>query len=217
MILRRLAPAPARRPALPVRGARSRRSAISVPTASRAPAAIADRRSPPGLGDPRKLRPASREWAAARTSYNAAVAKLFDQLRCGPDGWDTRAAALGTRIAPPGPHETDLAKLDAAVPRLPGQRHAASTTTRPPPASASPWSDGKKPPPSASKRANIPASQRTALQSHRHPRLRRLRHARLALRQTLAPRRPENRQHHPHPRRGLDRAQCLLLEDVRSG
>jgi pimeloyl-ACP methyl ester carboxylesterase len=56
------------------------------------------------------------EWSQARASYNAAVAKLFDQLRCGPDGWDARAAAIGTRIAPAGPLQTDLAKLDVLFP-----------------------------------------------------------------------------------------------------
>ncbi len=56
------------------------------------------------------------EWESARARYNAAVAKLFDQLRCGPNGWDTRAAAIGTRIAPSGPEELDLAKLDVLFP-----------------------------------------------------------------------------------------------------
>ncbi len=56
------------------------------------------------------------EWAAARVRYNDAAAKLFDQLRCGPDGWDTRAAALGTRIAPPGPRQTDVSGIDALFP-----------------------------------------------------------------------------------------------------
>jgi len=56
------------------------------------------------------------EWPAARTRYNAAIAKLFDQLRCGPDGWDTRAAALGTRISTSKPHESDPGKLDTVFP-----------------------------------------------------------------------------------------------------
>jgi hypothetical protein len=56
------------------------------------------------------------EWEQSRAAYNAAVAKLFDQLRCGPDGWETRAAAIGTRIAPAGPLEPDLSKLDAVIP-----------------------------------------------------------------------------------------------------
>jgi hypothetical protein len=86
-----------------------------VPRASQAPAPalIADaRRDWAILGD------ASRrmQWPAARDHYNAAVAKLFDQLRCGPNGWDTRAAAIGTRLAAPGPAETDLGKLDAVFP-----------------------------------------------------------------------------------------------------
>jgi pimeloyl-ACP methyl ester carboxylesterase len=53
------------------------------------------------------------EWAQSRAAYNAAVAKLFDQLRCGPDGRDTRAAVIGTRIAP---QENDLTKLDVLFP-----------------------------------------------------------------------------------------------------
>jgi hypothetical protein len=64
------------------------------------------------LGDPSR----KTEWEAARIRYNTAVAKLFDQLRCGPDGWDTRAAALGTRIAPPSAPQADIAKLDNLLP-----------------------------------------------------------------------------------------------------
>ncbi|MDP3851699.1 MAG: hypothetical protein Q8Q59_14430 [Luteolibacter sp.] len=56
------------------------------------------------------------EWEPARSRYNAAVAKLFDQLRCGPNGWNTRAAAIGTRIAAPGPEQLDLANLDVLFP-----------------------------------------------------------------------------------------------------
>ena len=56
------------------------------------------------------------EWPAARDRYNTAVAKLFDQLRCGPNGWDARAAAIGTRMASSGPLETDLAQLDVVFP-----------------------------------------------------------------------------------------------------
>lgn len=61
--------------------------------------------------------PARRDqWPAARARYNAAVAMLFDQLRCGPDGWDTRASAIGTRIAAPGAESLDPAKLDNLFP-----------------------------------------------------------------------------------------------------
>ena len=57
------------------------------------------------------------QWPAARTQYNAAVAKLFDQLRCGSArGWDQRAAALGTRLAPPGRFDCDPGTLDAVFP-----------------------------------------------------------------------------------------------------
>jgi hypothetical protein len=58
----------------------------------------------------------SSEWSTANTDYNSSVAKLFDQLRCGHDGWDARAAALGTRIAPQSPNETDPRVLDAVFP-----------------------------------------------------------------------------------------------------
>lgn len=86
-----------------------------VPMGSRAPAAslIADAREDWAI-----LANTSRrsEWPAARSRYNASVAKLFDQLRCGPDGWDSRAAAIGTRIAPPDPRQTDLSNLDVVFP-----------------------------------------------------------------------------------------------------
>lgn len=86
-----------------------------VPKASRVPSArlIAEaRRDWVILGNPSR----SHEWSAARERYNGAVAKLFDQLRCGPDGWESRAAAIGTRIAPLNPRDTDLAQLDAIFP-----------------------------------------------------------------------------------------------------
>ncbi|MCU0776531.1 MAG: hypothetical protein MUF86_02575 [Akkermansiaceae bacterium] len=86
-----------------------------VPAASRAPAAslIGQAR-----GDWAILADRSRasEWPAARARYNANLAKLFDQLRCGPDGWDQRAAAIGTRIAPPDNQSVDIARLDGLVP-----------------------------------------------------------------------------------------------------
>ncbi len=87
----------------------------SVPRASRAPVATL-------LADAHKdwmilASPARQsDWPLARSRYNTAVAKLFDQLRCHPDTWDARAASLGTRIAPPGPDQTDLANLDALFP-----------------------------------------------------------------------------------------------------
>lgn len=56
------------------------------------------------------------EWEAARTRYNTAVAKLFDQLRCGPDGWDTRAAAIGTRIGGSTGQDVDPRTLDVLFP-----------------------------------------------------------------------------------------------------
>jgi hypothetical protein len=87
----------------------------SVPMASRAPATtLIDeaRRHWKILGNPSL----KTEWAQSCAAYNAAVAKLFDQLRCGPNGWDTRAAAIGTSMAPASPLETDLTKLDVVFP-----------------------------------------------------------------------------------------------------
>ena len=87
----------------------------AVPFASRAPSAglIEEARTTwTILASPSR----KNEWESARNRYNAAVAKLFDQLRCGPDGWDTRAAAIGTRIAPPSREQTDLANLDVLFP-----------------------------------------------------------------------------------------------------
>ncbi|MGD7653424.1 MAG: esterase/lipase family protein [Verrucomicrobiales bacterium] len=56
------------------------------------------------------------DWPRAQTSYNTAVGKLFDQLRCGSGTWDQRAAAIGTTIAPPSDHQSDLALVDALFP-----------------------------------------------------------------------------------------------------
>ncbi len=83
----------------------------SVPLGSRGPAELIlaeAHRNWKILGD------ASRkdEWPQARNAYNAAVAKLFDQLRCGPDDWNTRAAAIGTRLAPQGPQQINVERLD---------------------------------------------------------------------------------------------------------
>ena len=86
-----------------------------VPITSRAPAAslLAEARQNWAiLGNPSR----KSEWAAARTSYNDATAKLFDQLRCGSDGWDSRAAAIGTRMAAPGARDTSLPALDTVFP-----------------------------------------------------------------------------------------------------
>jgi pimeloyl-ACP methyl ester carboxylesterase len=86
-----------------------------VPLASRAPAAslVASAREQWGI-----LENASRssEWAAATKNYNTAVAKLFDQLRCGSGDWNSRAALLGTRIAPPDARQSDLESIDAIFP-----------------------------------------------------------------------------------------------------
>ena len=86
-----------------------------VPMGSRAPAATL-------LGDARRewaiLADSSRrdEWSAARTRYNTAVAKLFDHRRCGPDGWDSRAAAIGTRIGAVKDQDVDPRVVDVLFP-----------------------------------------------------------------------------------------------------
>ncbi len=86
-----------------------------VPLTSRRPAAplMAEARHDWAiLADPSR----SPQWPAARTRYNAAIATLFDQLRCGPGTWDTRAAALGTRISTSQSHDADPRTLDALFP-----------------------------------------------------------------------------------------------------
>jgi len=88
---------------------------VKVPAASRQPAAtlVASAREQWAiLGTPSR----STEWSAAQLRYNAAVAKLFDQLSCGPGGWESRAAAMGSRIAPPDARQLDLAHVDALFP-----------------------------------------------------------------------------------------------------
>ena len=87
----------------------------SVPAASRVPAGTLTASAHSAW---RVLAQSSRrhEWPAAQAAYNASVAKLFDQLRCGPGTWDSRAAALGTRIARPDASHVDLAELDALFP-----------------------------------------------------------------------------------------------------
>ncbi|MBC8127584.1 MAG: alpha/beta hydrolase, partial [Gloeobacteraceae cyanobacterium ES-bin-144] len=87
----------------------------SVPGSSRVPAAsliTEARQNWAILASPSR----SSEWTTARTRYDAAVAKLFDQLRCGPGDWNSRAAALGTRMPPLGKEDVDLTKLDAVFP-----------------------------------------------------------------------------------------------------
>ncbi|MEO7099543.1 MAG: hypothetical protein ABI162_09300 [Luteolibacter sp.] len=86
-----------------------------VPAASRVPAEtlIATARKDWGLlGNPAR----KAEWPSANAEYNSSVAKLFDQLRCGPGDWNSRAALLGTRIAPPDAWQTNLENLDALFP-----------------------------------------------------------------------------------------------------
>jgi hypothetical protein len=93
-----------------------------VPWASREPAAALLLRAHHDwaiLGDGARRA----EWASAQVRYNAAVAKLFDQLRCGSRTWDQRAAVLGTRIPAAGLHETHPSTLDAVFP-------AAKVSTR---------------------------------------------------------------------------------------
>ena len=88
---------------------------VSVPLTSRVPAAtlIANAREQWAvLGNSSR----SAEWKTASKDYNTAVAKLFDQLRCGSGDWSSRAALLGTRIAPPDEHQSDLESIDAIFP-----------------------------------------------------------------------------------------------------
>lgn len=85
----------------------------SVPRSSQAPAAelIADARAGWNL-----LTAGASRNSTAESRYNTAVAKLFDQLRCGTGSWETRAAALGTRIDTAGPEVVDPASLDSLFP-----------------------------------------------------------------------------------------------------
>jgi pimeloyl-ACP methyl ester carboxylesterase len=86
-----------------------------VPAGSRAPAAdlLAEARAHwQVLANPAR----KNDWPAATSSYNAAVAKLFDQLRCGPNTWDDRATMLGTQIHPDSQSELHPARLDALFP-----------------------------------------------------------------------------------------------------
>ncbi|MGL5017555.1 MAG: esterase/lipase family protein [Luteolibacter sp.] len=86
-----------------------------VPKSSRVPAAtlIADAKKHWSiLADPTR----KSEWDTARAGYNSSVAKLFDQLRCGPDDWESAASTLGTRIAPPDARQANIAGIDAVFP-----------------------------------------------------------------------------------------------------
>jgi hypothetical protein len=56
------------------------------------------------------------QWATAQDRYNVAVAQLFDQLRCGPGSWESRASALGTRLAAADARSADVSRLDAVFP-----------------------------------------------------------------------------------------------------
>ncbi|MES2924625.1 MAG: hypothetical protein V4819_23940 [Verrucomicrobiota bacterium] len=86
-----------------------------VPLASRAPAAslvATARQQWTILENPSR----SAEWGSAKAQYNTAVAKLFDQLRCGPGDWNSRAATLGTTIAPADKQMVALDNLEAVFP-----------------------------------------------------------------------------------------------------
>lgn len=89
--------------------------AVRVPMASRAPAATlvgTARTNWDILADPSRRA----DWDAARTNYNSAIGKLFDQLRVGPGDWNSRAATLGTAISAHSDHSVALDKLDAVFP-----------------------------------------------------------------------------------------------------
>ena len=99
---------------------------LSVPLASRAPASsliASTREAWSTLANPSR----QRDWPSAQANYNATLAKLFDQLRCGPGSWDARAAALGTRIARPDARQIDMDKLDALFPAWQVSTHSLGT------------------------------------------------------------------------------------------
>lgn len=81
---------------------------------------LASRQEPAALmGEARKSwsalgRSHGHSAATARETYNAAVVKLLDQLRCGQGTWDERAARLGTSIDRDSAF-MDPDKLDALV------------------------------------------------------------------------------------------------------
>jgi len=88
---------------------------LRVPAASRAPAEAllaSARKDWATLGDSSL----ESQWPAAQASYNRAVARLFDQLRCGPGDWNARAARLGTRIAEASDTQVKLENLDSVFP-----------------------------------------------------------------------------------------------------
>lgn len=71
------------------------------------------------------------QWPTATASYNAAIAKLFDQVRCGSGTWDERTAAVGTRVAPADADTFDPAVMDALFPASAvgtGKLHTRQTT-----------------------------------------------------------------------------------------
>ncbi len=72
-------------------------------------------------------------WPEATETYNAAVARLFDQLHCGKrdDCWASRAQQLGTRIAPSCPHYRHPNELCSVFPAAkvgPGKLRERRTT-----------------------------------------------------------------------------------------
>ncbi len=99
---------------------------VRVPAASRVPAstliATAGKNWSVLANPSRKT-----EWPTAQAEYNSAVGKLFDQLACGPGDWNSRAAHLGTSIAPPDAWQTDLTKLDAMFPASQVNVHSVGT------------------------------------------------------------------------------------------
>jgi hypothetical protein len=56
------------------------------------------------------------DWPKAEADYNTAVARLFDQLRCGKGSWQDRAGAMGTAIFPAKRHKADPTEFDALFP-----------------------------------------------------------------------------------------------------
>ena len=70
------------------------------------------------------------EWPTARTSYNEAVAILFDKLRCGSGDWSSRALAFRTVISKPSPSNESPDDFDALFPASKVKLHRKDSHNR---------------------------------------------------------------------------------------